>query len=77
MSASPLAQTVRAPSRAASAGASRAHGIMAAAMGRMQTADTSADRSRTNCRYCRTMKMKPKKAKNCAKIDMLPAARAR
>ena len=77
MSASPAAQSCRAPNRAARAGASRAVGIIVAAMGSMLTAATRAESPRTSCRYCRMMKMKPKNAKNCTKIDRLPAARPR
>jgi hypothetical protein len=77
MSASPVTQAVLAPTRAASFGASRAEGIRAAAMGSMLSAESSPESPRMSCRYCRTIKMKPNMAKNCTKIDRLPAARAR
>ena len=43
MSTRPAVQIARAPNRATSAGASRADGIIAAAIGSMLTAETSAD----------------------------------
>src|SRR5579875_515919 len=76
ISASPAVQVTRAPARATSEGASREAGSIAPAMGSMLTAETSPESPWMSCRYCKTMKMKPNRAKNCTKIDRLPAARA-
>ena len=65
---------MRAPAFATSVGARRAVGIIAAAIGSTLTAATSGESFRTSWRYCRITKVKPKNAKNCAKIEMLPAA---
>ena len=48
---------------------------MAAAMGSMLTAESSPESPRMSCRYCRTMKMNPKRRRTATKIDRLPAAR--
>src|ERR1039457_22763 len=77
MSVSPAAETVRVPSRVISAGASREVGSMVADMGSMLSAEISPESPRMNCRYCKAMKMNPNRAKNCMKIDRLPAARPR
>lgn len=70
--------TRRGPSRAASRGATpRAKGIIISAMGSRLSAPTSALSPFTSCRYCRTMKTKPKKAKNWRVIVRAPAENAR
>ena len=46
-------------------------------MGSMLTADSSPESPRMSCRYCRTMKRNPNRARNCTKIDKVPAARLR
>ncbi len=55
----------------------RAEGIIARAIGTRLSADTNGLSPRTSCRYCRTRKTNPKKAKNCTVIDTVPAANAR
>ncbi len=76
ISRSPPTQHTRAPTFAATFGASLDEGIRPAAIGSTLTAAISALSPRTSCRYCISTKIRPKKAKNCNMIDREPAANA-